>query len=746
MGAALSIENESLRVTADASARTLRLTHRASGRDFLIAPLPGGVTNLSRLPSPAHPVFGRGQGLAWDAPDGSGADLMVFGGLPFALLQPRLRHTGAEPRVVRQIEVLSARLEWGAEPSALKSFGTGGLLAVDKNPGSYTWLAVVEPASRRGMVCAWLTQERGSGVLFTPLGDQQVGLQARLDYGRLRLEPDTTEPLETLALGWFDDARFGLEAWAEAVARVHRVRLPPQPTGYCTWYSRPHGGASDEKSLATLVSFAATNLAPFGFSVVQIDDGWQAGVSTNGPRRDFSQARPGGPYPSGMKAAADQIKAHGLVPGLWFMPFAGTSYDPAFRDHQDWFVKRPDGSPYETAWGGTCLDMTHPGARDWLAANARRMARDWGYQYFKMDGLWTGTATRQQYINAGFKDDGMGDAVFHDPRKTNLEACRDGLRLVRQAAGSNVFFLGCCAPQNMRSYAAAIGLVDAMRIGPDNGPAWKSLLRGPTFDSRHYFLHGRVWYNDPDPVYARTDLPLHHARLIASWVAVSGQLNLSSEWLPGLPPERLEILKRTMPAHGRLARPLDLFENDPPRVWVLADTNPPAAAHRLVLGLFNWTDAELPLDLPSDRLGLDAALEHAVFDYWLDAPLPSFTGRLTLRVPAQSCRVLALRPHTGRPCVLSTSRHVTQGMLDLAGEAWDATRSTLRGRSRLVANDPCELRILRSRQPGAARVTLAPEDERAGTRYSLEEKDGLIRLRLLAPRSGEVGWVVSFGT
>ena len=45
----------------------------------------------------------------------------------------------------------------------------------------------------------------------------------------------------------------------------------------------------------------------------------------------------------------------------------------------------------------------------------------------------------------------------------------DCLRLVREAAGPNVFLLGCNIPQNMRSFGGAFGLVDAMRVGPDTG-------------------------------------------------------------------------------------------------------------------------------------------------------------------------------------------------------------------------------------------------------------------------------------
>ena len=43
---------------------------------------------------------------------------------------------------------------------------------------------------------------------------------------------------------------------------------------------------------------------------------------------------------------------------------------------------------------------------------------------------------------------------------------RSGLKLVRNAAGKDVFLSGCNLSQNMRSLSGSIGLVDSMRIGP----------------------------------------------------------------------------------------------------------------------------------------------------------------------------------------------------------------------------------------------------------------------------------------
>jgi hypothetical protein len=745
LGEPVVIHNATLEVQFDAGSGRFSLMAVPTQRTFLRDGRLSADAAATRIVTVTDRTFGRGQAIEVTSPKGDRDAVLLFPNLPFALFRTRLHNGGNAASVTRSIRTFSGVVDWGAPAAALTTLGTGGLLAPDKNPGSYAWLAVAEPQTRHGIVGGWLTFSRGSGVVFTQVESEAVRMRAQIDYGRLRLNPGKTEDLETFALGYFEDARFGLEAWADAVAKVYSVHLPPQPAGYCTWYSRPHGGASDEQHLAEQDAFAAAQLKPFGFSVIQIDDGWQAGISTNGPKRNFTTHRANGPYPGGMKATANRIRALSLVPGVWFMPFAGTYYDPFFQAHQDWFVKRDSGEPYETAWGGTCLDLTHPAVRDYLRRNIRRLTRDWGFQYFKMDGLWTGTATKQVYVNSGYKDDGIGDAVFHNAQKTNLEAYRDGLKLVRAAAGKDVFILGCCSPQNMRSYGGAFGLVNAMRIGPDNGSEWNHLLNGPRFGSRQYFLHGRVWYNDPDPVYVRASMPLEQARLICSWVALSGQLNLSSEWLPGLPPERLDILKRTMPSHGLRPRPADLFEQPLPRIWLLTDDRHPT--RRDVIGLFNWDDRACRFDYPLDRLGLDGATEYVGFDYWENALVPSIRGRLAVQVPPRSCKILALRPRLDRPEVISTSRHITQGIVDINAEHWNPATSTLRGRSQVVANDPYELRIVTSGkdQPWRLdRLTVSATDQAAGVKTAFNETAGLVRVTIQSAASREILWEVRF--
>jgi hypothetical protein len=746
-----TVQNEFVKITYDSQSQSFTLADKGTGNIFAADGFIVGAQGKGKVVPVKDPIFGQGQAIEITGSGEVQGSLMVFPKLPFALIRGVFTNPTIDPKSINKISLASMRIDIGRTAEELKTFGTGGLSTPDKNTGSYAWEVVVDPQTRRGVVGGWLTHDRASGVFFTPVEHNQVVLQAQAQYGRVRLEGGASVQTEILAIGFFQDARLGLETWADTIARVYSIHLPKQPTGYCTWYAEKHGGSSDEKSLRELADFAAANLKPYGFNLVQIDDGWQSGDSrTNGPNKNFTRHNPNGPYPSGMKATADHIRDLGLTAGIWFMPFAGTYNDPWFKDHQDWFVKHADGTPYDTVWGGTCIDMTHPGARQYLSNYVQRITRDWGYDYIKIDGLYTGTGNQQVYVNDAYREDGMGDAVFSDPHKSNIEAFRSGLKLVRQAADPATFILGCCVPQNMRSYGGAFGLVDAMRIGPDNSGSWKGWYGpSPIFGTRNYFLNGRVWYNDPDPGYARAGIGLEQVKLIFSWMAIAGGLNTSSDWMPGLTPERLEVLKRTMPSHGLFARPVDLFENEPAHMWLLTDNRQSAhpEARRDVVAMYNWKDEQAAVNVSLANIGLGTNDDYAAFDYWANAPLPVIKGRIQCSIPASSCRILAMRSVKDHPQIISTSRHVTQGMIDVTGETWTSRTRILSARSQVVGNDPYELRIVTAGKETSWKiksVQIPAADKLAGVKTDFLLTSGLARITIRSPDSRTVAWKVQF--
>jgi hypothetical protein len=109
-----------------------------------------------------------------------------------------------------------------------------------------------------------------------------------------------------------------------------------------------------------------------------------------------------------------------------------------------------------------------------------------------------------------------------------------------------------------------------------------------------------------------------------------------------------------------------------------------------------------------------------------------------------------MRELADHPTVLSTSRHVTQGAIDLVAEHWDAARRTLTGASRVVRHDPYELRLLScwSDVPTPAwrakRVTLTAEDAAAGATAVIDRQTDLTVVRIETPVSGTIHWSVEY--
>ncbi|HUB86473.1 MAG TPA: alpha-galactosidase, partial [Verrucomicrobiae bacterium] len=494
--AQLIISNNLLSVNFNQASGQFFATNFASGRTFISQGSFNETSGPAAIVTVSNATFGVGQEIQFAHPDGNSDAIMLFSNVPFAFFQSTLTNGSSQTVISNHIHTLTALVDLDEPVGNLKAIGTGGLTTPSANPGSYAWLAVADPQSRNGVVGAWLTSDRGSGIVFGKVNGSLVQMDAQLDYGRLQFLPGQTNALEIFALGYFDDARVGLETWADEIAQVYNIHLPPQPDGLCTYPMNQNGGASSPAAVAQLTDFVKTNLEPFGFDMIQIDAGWQGGItstngSNHGPTRVFTEYT--NAYSAGVKPTADYMATNGITPGIWFEPFAGTSDDPYFTNHEDWFVETTNGTPYWCEWGGNSLDMTYQPARNYVSNMVSNISQNWDYTYFKMDGFWTGTATPLEYVNSSYVDDHMGDAVFSNPAKPNIEAFRDGIKLVREAAGTNVFFDGCNIAQNMRSYSGSFGLLDAMRVGPDNSASWSGWQRSTQYGSRHYFLQGRVW-------------------------------------------------------------------------------------------------------------------------------------------------------------------------------------------------------------------------------------------------------------
>jgi hypothetical protein len=230
-------------------------------------------------------------------------------------------------------------------------------------------------------------------------------------------------------------------------------------------------------------------------------------------------------------------------------------------------------------------------------------------------------------------------------------------------------------------------------------------------------------------------------------MAISNQFTLVADWLPSLPAERLDILKRTMPNHTAVTRPVDYFDSIMPSIWLVTDTR--QSVRRDVLGIFNWDDQNRTIACTSAKSGLAPTKTYHAFDFWNKAPSPSFRGEFKFDTPAQSCRVIAVRAAEDHPILVSTSRHVTQGIVDVENEQWDNASRIVTGTSSVVGNDPYELRIAGLRDGGhwkPVSVQVSAEDQAAGVAVAIRsvasDGDGWLRVLLSSPASRSVRWSV----
>lgn len=670
------------------------------------------ITSVEKT-EPRHPVWGKGRGLKLTQENGRFTEFTLYDSLPFLAVQSGVKNETGELLQIDKFPVLEASLDFGKPADKLVSRGTAGLKPVDSKWGSYVFNVIGDPETGAGVVFGWVTAERGQGIVFPENRSGSPAMRTRVDYGDLRLPPGDSENGELLLIGIFEDVRTGLEKYADATAEHLNIKLRPVPSVYCTWY---HSDASTAERVAANANFAAEHLKSFGLSVMQIDDKWQPGRKVNGPKKVFDMHDPQGPYPDGMKATADYIRSKGMVPGLWFMPFSGTWADPFFADKQDIFYKTGTGDtttleknvlkplgiepdrplseyPYSMRWSGTAIDCTNPKAQEYVRQMVERISHEWGYKYFKMDGFHSGSGTPNIYVNNEYQEDDLGKPIRYNPLMTPIEGYRTGMRILREAAGDDVFFLGCAMPQNLRSFGTTFGNLDAMRIGPDNGPDEPGIIRGVDYGTRYYFLNKRVWHCDPDPIYVRSSVPRDRAVSLASFVTLAGQLNATSYQYAELPPDRLELIKRSLPTHDSTeSRPVDFLQNDLSNVWMLKDTQ--RGTERTVIGFFNWDEfkpATHTVEL--EKLGLDPKKRYVGFDYWNDCFVGPQSGKMIVSLGGGQCRIVSLYRETDRPQLVSTSRHITQGIVDVISEQWDGS-GTLSGESRVVAGDRYELRIV----------------------------------------------------
>lgn len=262
--------------------------------------------------------------------------------------------------------------------------------------------------------------------------------------------------------------------------------------------------------------------------------------------------------------------------------------------------------------------------------------------------------------------------------------------------------------------------------------------------SGRFHLSGTVWWNNPDSfhVYCQGIYSHAQAKVHASFCAIAGNRMMVAEPFcdQTLPADRLEIIKRVMPATADTAVAVDCFEHSPARIWHLPIRRPFGAWS--IVGLFNFDEDQKKrphtLTARFADLGLSASKDYLVYGFWGRSFLGVKRGSFLRTLKAPDCEVYAVVEKLDRPVLLSTSRHVRHMAYDIVSLVWDGAKRELRGTSRVVAGDPCQLRVY---VPKGYRLKTA---EAPGLEPKVATDGPLLTIDLAPTLHGEQAWALSF--
>lgn len=440
------------------------------------------------------------------------------------------------------------------------------------------------------------------------------------------------------------------------------------PVGWMTWYAVKFGAS--EQTVLENAAWMAKHLKKFGAEAIWVDWEWY--------HKDFKGVRDDGvdtfhpdpeKYPHGLKYLSDEIRKLGFVPNLW----VGFTNDPAENAYikenpEIVLVQKPE-------WCGQYFfDFSHPKFLHEFLPIAMKQVDTWGFEGVKFDALPMSLTKHEEHHEA-----------MYDPGLTTREAFRGMIRKTREVLGNDRYLLSCCGCRDS-DILWACDLFDAARVGGDIFGWEEFLVQGIGQTARYYPFHNLVFYNDPDNVVIRQEFnTMEQAKSRVAFVSLLGLPITLGDNLPDLPEERVELLRRGIPALD--IRPMDVNRMKPGETLVtdLAIATQWDCYH--VVSVFNTSESECEEKVSLRELGIEDG-EWVAFEYYSAHTEKIWDGVLNVALKPYETKVFAVRALGAVPQVLSTSRHLTQGALELSEICWNPQEKMLCFLAELVEQDP----------------------------------------------------------
>lgn len=407
--------------------------------------------------------------------------------------------------------------------AAMKAARTGSAIDEVRGVSFHAALFRKGDAGRVLLVAALSADHAATGIAATRDPDGPSRLSIIYGPQRESLAPDPSDGRvhgEALYLATAETAESALDMLSAELVTSHAAEgfTPKRPPG--GWFSwNSVFAAVDADIVRGQLDLLESQLLPAGLPLVEIDDGWEVAW---GDWRDNSK------FPDGLPALAAEIRARGLVAGVWLAPFlVDTTSEVAATADPALFVRDADGMPLVHMSPGVIgsyyvLDGSNPAAMAIVTDHIRRLAAG-GFTFFKLDFLYAGAL-------AG----GRARDV------TGIEALRDGLAQIREAAGPDAIINACGAPT-----LPMLGIADSLRIGADTAfPNIEMSFMMVATAARNLAGRAHLWplvWPDADQTQLRPPLTLDEARTSAVTAALASAPYSLGDDLAALDATRLAI-------------------------------------------------------------------------------------------------------------------------------------------------------------------------------------------------------------
>ena len=572
-------------------------------------------------------------------------------------------------------------------------------------------------------------------ALFSPSTDEALafkGVKLKSDGGmslasaRLAIDDATRNSFSfKIVKDWYKTR------WVPNWRAPNRSRSPHAPTGWLSWNT--YFDTAGSKENLDEARFAAKLFKPFGMEFWNIES-WQ----DNSPKLPVSNFHNMDletykvQFPEGMKWLADEIRELGFRPGLWMAPY-GTGNDDFYARHKNWFLHGRDGKPVRSWNGKYTLDPTAPGALEHLTSIFDKASHEWGYEFFKIDGM----SGRNHGYSAHLYERPEIRALMHDPKCPN--PFERTVAAYRKGIGEDRVFLACQG----HFTGAEAGYADASRTGADivhpNEPVkWENILLQARCTVNQFFAHSNVFWSDPDSMLvSQNALAREQAQVETTVVALPGQQTFAGDKLAELALDRVKLIQQALPVcPTRPGKLYPMFGHLP--VWDLHVSRPFGDWH--IVALFNWSDEEREIAVDWQEIGESGERVFVVWEFWTDAYFGERKGSLAAAVPPRAVRLFALQPYAGHPQFLTSDRHLTQGAVGLSDQKWEGSR--LDAKIAAVGGFP---QVVRFAVPEEWKIEGATAD---GADVKTKEEYGgrVVSVELEVPRSGVVDLCLDFSS